>query len=159
MESDCYCVILVAYCCCCCCGGCIFIRWKKNETNFVVSIVRGHCSNMSQPPSRVGSRLPSQVGGDLKIPNLGPNATKEQLNAYMLHAKRESMISTAATMRVLNVLRHWVRHVKRLLLRLWVLDFSYVISMQRVFEKWINGYSEWSIVKYICLYGWYIPTL
>ncbi|XP_028968781.1 ras-specific guanine nucleotide-releasing factor 1-like, partial [Galendromus occidentalis] len=64
--------------------------------------------NMSQPPSRVGSRLPSQVGGDLKIPNLGPNATKEQLNAYMLHAKRESMISTAATMRVLNVLRHWV---------------------------------------------------
>ncbi|XP_022672231.1 ras-specific guanine nucleotide-releasing factor 2-like isoform X2 [Varroa destructor] len=69
---------------------------------------QGPTVNMSQPPSRVGSRLPSQVGGDLKIPNLGPNATKEQLNAYMLHAKRESMISTAATMRVLNVLRHWV---------------------------------------------------
>ncbi|XP_022235503.1 ras-specific guanine nucleotide-releasing factor 2-like, partial [Limulus polyphemus] len=46
----------------------------------------------SQPQSRAGSRLPSAAGADLKIPK----------------AKRESMISTAATMRVLNVLRHWV---------------------------------------------------
>ncbi|XP_076333763.1 ras-specific guanine nucleotide-releasing factor 1-like isoform X2 [Tachypleus tridentatus] len=49
---------------------------------------------LSQPGSRISSRLPSAVGPDLKIPN-----AKE---------KRESMISTAATMRVLNVLRHWV---------------------------------------------------
>ncbi|XP_035213872.1 ras-specific guanine nucleotide-releasing factor 1-like [Stegodyphus dumicola] len=48
----------------------------------------------SQPQSRAGSRLPSAVGADLKIPNA--------------KAKRESMITTAATMRVLNVLRHWV---------------------------------------------------
>ncbi|XP_042899725.1 ras-specific guanine nucleotide-releasing factor 2-like isoform X2 [Parasteatoda tepidariorum] len=48
----------------------------------------------SQPQSRTGSRLPSAVGADLKIPNA--------------KAKRESMITTAATMRVLNVLRHWV---------------------------------------------------
>ncbi|GBO26355.1 hypothetical protein AVEN_16024-1 [Araneus ventricosus] len=49
---------------------------------------------ISQPQSRAGSRLPSAVGADLKIPNA--------------KAKRESMITTAATMRVLNVLRHWV---------------------------------------------------
>ncbi|XP_022256646.1 ras-specific guanine nucleotide-releasing factor 1-like, partial [Limulus polyphemus] len=49
---------------------------------------------LSQSQSRAGSNLPSAVGADLKIPN-----------AKM---KRESMISTAATMRVLNVLRHWV---------------------------------------------------
>ncbi len=47
------------------------------------------------PQSRGNSRLPSAVGSDLKIPNSN-------------RAKRESMISTAATMRVLNVLRHWV---------------------------------------------------
>jgi Ras-specific guanine nucleotide-releasing factor 1 len=47
------------------------------------------------PQSRGNSRLPSAVGSDLKIPNAN-------------RAKRESMISTAATMRVLNVLRHWV---------------------------------------------------
>ena len=45
--------------------------------------------------SRANSRLPSAVGTDLKIPNAN-------------RGKRESMISTAATMRVLNVLRHWV---------------------------------------------------
>src|SRR5258708_588179 len=48
-----------------------------------------------QQQSRANSRLPSAVGSDLKIPNSN-------------RAKRESMISTAATMRVLNVLRHWV---------------------------------------------------
>jgi len=47
------------------------------------------------PQSRGSSRLPSAVGTDLKIPNAN-------------RVKRESMISTAATMRVLNVLRHWV---------------------------------------------------
>lgn len=49
---------------------------------------------ISQPQSRAGSRLSSAVGADLKIPNA--------------KLKRESLISTAATMRVLNVLRHWV---------------------------------------------------
>ncbi|UYV76857.1 RASGRF1 [Cordylochernes scorpioides] len=49
---------------------------------------------VSQPPSHAGSRLASAAGPDLKIPNA--------------KTKRESMISTAATMRVLNVLRHWV---------------------------------------------------
>ncbi|KAI1301458.1 Ras-specific guanine nucleotide-releasing factor 2 [Halotydeus destructor] len=44
--------------------------------------------------SRSNSRLPSAVGSDLKLPNSRP--------------KRESMISTAATMRVLNVMRHWI---------------------------------------------------
>ena len=47
------------------------------------------------PQSRGSSRLPSAVGTDLKIPSAN-------------RVKRESMISTAATMRVLNVLRHWV---------------------------------------------------
>ena len=49
----------------------------------------------SLPQSNRNSRHPSAVGSDLKIPNSN-------------RAKRESMISTAATMRVLNVLRHWV---------------------------------------------------
>jgi len=52
----------------------------------------GIMGSYSVPPSRGGSRLPSAVGSDLKIPT----------------RKRESMISTAATMRVLNVLRHWI---------------------------------------------------
>lgn len=51
--------------------------------------------SLSQAQSRANSRLPSAVGTDLKIPNAN-------------RVKRESMISTAATMRVLNVLRHWV---------------------------------------------------
>ncbi|XP_015792676.1 ras-specific guanine nucleotide-releasing factor 2-like isoform X4 [Tetranychus urticae] len=46
--------------------------------------------------SQRGSRNPSAVGSDLKIPTT-PN-----------RVKRESVISTAATMRVLNVLRHWI---------------------------------------------------
>lgn len=47
----------------------------------------------SVPQSRGASRLPSVAGPDaVRIPG----------------RKRESMISTAATMRVLNVLRHWV---------------------------------------------------
>jgi hypothetical protein len=52
-------------------------------------------TKQSLPQSRANSRLPSAVGTDLKIPNAN-------------RVKRESMISTAATMRVLNVLRHWV---------------------------------------------------
>ncbi|CAG2119332.1 unnamed protein product, partial [Medioppia subpectinata] len=52
-------------------------------------------TKQSLPQSRANSRLPSAVGTDLKIPNAS-------------RVKRESMISTAATMRVLNVLRHWV---------------------------------------------------
>ncbi|XP_054160727.1 ras-specific guanine nucleotide-releasing factor 1-like [Oppia nitens] len=52
-------------------------------------------TKQSLPQSRANSRLPSAVGTDLKIPNSN-------------RVKRESMISTAATMRVLNVLRHWV---------------------------------------------------
>lgn len=54
----------------------------------------------SLPQSRGGSRLPSAVGSDLKI---APDAVK-----LATCRKRESMISTAATMRVLNVLRHWI---------------------------------------------------
>lgn len=52
-------------------------------------------AGQSQGTSRGSSRLPSAVGSDLKIPAAN-------------RSKRESMISTAATMRVLNVLRHWV---------------------------------------------------
>ena len=48
----------------------------------------------SLPQSRGGSRLPSVAG---------PDAVR-----MVPGRKRESMISTAATMRVLNVLRHWV---------------------------------------------------
>ena len=49
----------------------------------------------SLPQSRGASRLPSVAGPDaVRMPERG--------------RKRESMISTAATMRVLNVLRHWV---------------------------------------------------
>ncbi|CAN8004877.1 unnamed protein product, partial [Ixodes hexagonus] len=58
----------------------------------------------SQPQSRAGSRLPSAVGADLKIPGVPPGGP----GPAGLRSKRESMISTAATMRVLNVLRHWV---------------------------------------------------
>ncbi|KAL3257524.1 hypothetical protein MRX96_046472 [Rhipicephalus microplus] len=61
----------------------------------------------SQPASRAGSRLPSAVGADLKIPGAAGGAAVGPGPAA-LRAKRESMISTAATMRVLNVLRHWV---------------------------------------------------
>ncbi|XP_074594267.1 ras-specific guanine nucleotide-releasing factor 1-like isoform X2 [Brevipalpus obovatus] len=46
--------------------------------------------------SQRNSRHPSAVGSDLKIP------------AASNRVKRESVISTAATMRVLNVLRHWI---------------------------------------------------
>ena len=58
----------------------------------------GTCQSV--PQSRGGSRLPSAVGSDLKIV---PDAVK-----LATCRKRESMISTAATMRVLNVLRHWI---------------------------------------------------
>ncbi|XP_077555803.1 ras-specific guanine nucleotide-releasing factor 2-like [Haemaphysalis longicornis] len=61
----------------------------------------------SQPASRAGSRLPSAVGADLKIPGAAGGAAVGPSPAA-LRSKRESMISTAATMRVLNVLRHWV---------------------------------------------------
>lgn len=70
--------------------------------------------------SRGSSRFSSAAGADLKIPNsqgaAGGSTTAAQ-NAQNVaanneriaqRAKRESMISTAATMRVLNVLRHWV---------------------------------------------------
>ena len=50
-------------------------------------------TSYSVPQSRGASRLPSVAG---------PDAVR------MPGRKRESMISTAATMRVLNVLRHWV---------------------------------------------------
>lgn len=53
--------------------------------------------SVSCPQSRGTSRLSSATGADLKIP----------LRGGMLY-KRESMINTAATMRVLNVLRHWI---------------------------------------------------
>ncbi|XP_064474467.1 ras-specific guanine nucleotide-releasing factor 2-like isoform X2 [Ornithodoros turicata] len=64
----------------------------------------------SQPPSRAGSRLPSAVGADLKIPGNvgGAGGPPGGPGPSGLRSKRESMISTAATMRVLNVLRHWV---------------------------------------------------
>lgn len=54
----------------------------------------------SQPASRATSRLPSMAGpADMAAVRIMPQ---------MRMGKRESMISTAATMRVLNVLRHWV---------------------------------------------------
>lgn len=66
-------------------------------------------------PSRGSSRFSSATGADLKIPPGGagnaPQTAQEAANAAAANAarcKRESMISTAATMRVLNVLRHWV---------------------------------------------------
>lgn len=68
---------------------------------------------MMQIPSRGNSRFSSAAGADLKIPNANlsgqggpPSAATVAANAA--RCKRESMISTAATMRVLNVLRHWV---------------------------------------------------
>lgn len=64
-----------------------------------------------QLASRGSSRFSSAAGADLKIPNsqLSQNAQNNANNERIVQrAKRESMISTAATMRVLNVLRHWV---------------------------------------------------
>ena len=69
--------------------------------------------------SRGSSRFSSAAGADLKIPNSqgGGDRAGATQNAQNIaanneriaqRAKRESMISTAATMRVLNVLRHWV---------------------------------------------------
>lgn len=79
--------------------------------------------------SRGSSRFSSATGADLKIPGAGgggggggslagsisgPSGAQAAANAAAAVAanaarcKRESMISTAATMRVLNVLRHWV---------------------------------------------------
>jgi hypothetical protein len=53
-------------------------------------------TSYSVPQSRGASRLPSVAGPDAVRMPMGRTC------------KRESMISTAATMRVLNVLRHWV---------------------------------------------------
>lgn len=65
--------------------------------------------------SRSSSRFSSAAGADLKIPNTqggsgGSGTAAQNANNERIaqRAKRESMISTAATMRVLNVLRHWV---------------------------------------------------
>ncbi|KAI2806402.1 Ras protein-specific guanine nucleotide-releasing factor [Blomia tropicalis] len=75
---------------------------------------------LKQLPSRSSSRFSSATGADLKIPNIASGggsgqssaaSVQQQLNVAAANAarcKRESMISTAATMRVLNVLRHWV---------------------------------------------------
>ena len=68
--------------------------------------------------SRSSSRLPSIVSNDSKIlqaiqqttmgnPNQ-MNPSVSMLAQARLNAKRESVINTAATMRVLNVLRHWI---------------------------------------------------
>lgn len=59
----------------------------------------------SAAASRASSRLPSAAGSEISRQSVN------RLNAASASGaggKRESMISTAATMRVLNVLRHWV---------------------------------------------------
>lgn len=69
-----------------------------------------------QMASRGNSRFSSAAGADLKIPMVagtaGGSISGASGQAAIANAaarsKRESMISTAATMRVLNVLRHWV---------------------------------------------------
>lgn len=66
--------------------------------------------------TRNSSRFSSAAGADLKIPanaSLLQQQQREERNrdaqaAAAARCKRESMISTAATMRVLNVLRHWI---------------------------------------------------
>lgn len=61
--------------------------------------------------SRGNSRFSSVTGQDCKLPNSQqPDQAQQIANSERIsqRAKRESMISTAATMRVLNVLRHWV---------------------------------------------------
>lgn len=69
------------------------------------------------PTTRNNSRFSSAAGADLKIPNMSGNANQQGVSdrnsaahaaANAARCKRESMISTAATMRVLNVLRHWI---------------------------------------------------
>lgn len=61
----------------------------------------GIFTNQSSCTSRGASRLPSAVASDIKF--IAADAVK-----LSTCRKRESMISTAATMRVLNVLRHWI---------------------------------------------------
>lgn len=77
---------------------------RRSSTSSAASAFAVATAASSNPPeptsqsvaqSRASSRLPSAVGADLKIPT--PS-----------RVKRESVIGTAATMRVLNVLRHWI---------------------------------------------------
>lgn len=68
--------------------------------------------------SRGNSRFSSAAGADLKLPLMAGGGTsggsisgasgQAAAANSAARSKRESMISTAATMRVLNVLRHWV---------------------------------------------------
>lgn len=77
-----------------------------------ISALINACST-SNATSRSSSRLPSIVSNDSKIlaaiqqggGMVNPNQIMAQAR---LNAKRESVINTAATMRVLNVLRHWI---------------------------------------------------
>ena len=104
----------------------IYIIFKLNF--FIIKAFAVATAASSNPPepmdpaikqmqSRSNSRFPSATGADLKLPNAsaagqagqqtGPNVAAAAA-ANAARCKRESMISTAATMRVLNVLRHWV---------------------------------------------------
>lgn len=82
-----------------------------------ISALINACS--SNATSRSSSRLPSIVSNDSKILQVIQQGALNQNQAILnqnvnmlaqarMNAKRESVISTAATMRVLNVLRHWV---------------------------------------------------
>lgn len=82
-----------------------------------ISALINACSS-SNVTSRSSSRLPSIVSNDSKILQAIQQTTMgnpSQMNPSVsmfaqarLNAKRESVINTAATMRVLNVLRHWI---------------------------------------------------
>ena len=71
-------------------------KTDRRSSAFAVADLRNpHDYSHSVPSSPGTSRLPSVVGSDHNIPQFPKR-------------KRGSIISTAATMRVLNVLRHWI---------------------------------------------------
>lgn len=85
---------------------------SANNYQNISALINACNSNVA---SRSSSRLPSLVSNDSKILQaiqqaaLNPNQEMlNQLAQARTNVKRESVINTAATMRVLNVLRHWI---------------------------------------------------
>lgn len=90
--------------------GNILNNLNINNANYQTLYQNTLINASSNITSRSSSRLPSIVSNDSKIQQaiqqgtLNPNL----LAQARMNLKRESVINTAATMRVLNVLRHWI---------------------------------------------------